>query len=247
MTRSCPVLGIGVDVTGLWRWRSLLLREPDVVDVAFSEQERAWMLGRPERAALQWAAKEAAVKALGCGFGPADWQDVVVDLATSPPVVRISPRLRADLGLRRCRMVVSAGLSHRTPPLAIALAVAIAMPPHGSEATLAEPGQPLPLAVALERAPASGPRVAVRCSERGAAVRAVQLGLVTLGETRPYVLTRSPDGRPLLRSDAAGEPPLVSIAHCSGWAAAAVCRGEGGMAGVGMAGENPLGTGREAA
>ena len=45
MTRSCPVLGIGVDVTGLWRWRSLLLREPDVVDVAFSEQERAWVRG----------------------------------------------------------------------------------------------------------------------------------------------------------------------------------------------------------
>ena len=120
MTGSCPVLGIGIDVTGLWRWRSLLLREPDVVDVAFSERERAWVRGIPERAALQWAAKEAAVKALGCGFGPADWQDVVVDLATSPPAVRISPRLRVDLGLRRYRMVVRAGLSRRTPPIAIA-------------------------------------------------------------------------------------------------------------------------------
>jgi phosphopantetheinyl transferase (holo-ACP synthase) len=237
MTTSCPVFGIGVDVTGLWRWRSLLLREPDVVDVAFSEQERAWVRGLPERAALQWAAKEAAVKALGCGFGPADWQDVVVDLATSPPVLRISPRLRADLGLGRHRMIVSAGLSHRTPPIALALAVAVAMPPHGSGATPAEPGQTLPLAVALERAPASGPRVAVRCAERGAAVRAAQRGLVALGETRPYVLTRSPDGKPLLQSDAAGEPPLVSIAHCSGWAAAAVC----------LAGEGPLGAGREAA
>jgi phosphopantetheinyl transferase (holo-ACP synthase) len=242
VTGPCPVLGIGIDVTGLWRWRSVLLREPDVVEVAFSEQERAWVRGMPERAALQWAAKEAAVKALGCGFGPADWQDVVVDLATSPPAVRISPWLRADLGLRRYRMVVRAGLSRRTPPIAMALAGVVAMPPHGSGATPAQPGQTLPVAVALERAPASGPRVAVRCAERGAAVRAVQRGLAALGETRPYVLTRSPDGRPLLRSDAVGEAPFVSIAHCSGWAAAAVCRGA-----VGVAGVDPLGAGREAA
>jgi phosphopantetheinyl transferase (holo-ACP synthase) len=244
MTSSFPVLGIGVDVTGLWRWRSLLVREPNVVDVAFSDEERAWVRGVPERAALQWAAKEAAVKALGCGFGPADWQDVVVDLATSPPVVRISPRLRADLGLSHHRMIVSARLSRRRPPMALALALVLATPPHGSGPTPAEPPLPLPLplAVALERAPASGPRVAVRCAERAAAVRAVERGLVALGETRPYELTRSPDGRPLLRSDAAGEPPLVSIAHCSGWAAAALCRGE-----TSMAGEDPLGAGREAA
>jgi phosphopantetheinyl transferase (holo-ACP synthase) len=224
MTSSGRVLGIGVDVTGLWRWRSLLVREPNVVDVAFSGEERAWVRGVPERAALQWAAKEAAVKALGCGFGPADWHDVVVDLATSPPVLRIAPRLRDDLGLCHHRMVVRARLSPRTPPMALALALALAIPPQASGAAPAEPSQTLPLAVALERAPASGSRVAIRCAERAAALLAVQKGLVALGETRPFELERSPDGRPLLRSDAAGDPPLVSIAHCSGWAAAAVCR-----------------------
>ena len=224
MTSSRRVLGIGVDVTGLWRWRSLLVREPNVVDVAFSGEERDWVRGVPERAALQWAAKEAAVKALGCGFGPADWQDVVVDLATSPPMLRIAPRLRADLGLCDHRMVVRATLSPRTPPMALALALALATPPQGSGSAPAEPRQTLPLAVALERAPASGRRVAVRCAERAAALCAVQKGLVALGETRPFELERSPDGRPLLRSDSAGDPPLVSIAHCSGWAAAAVCR-----------------------
>jgi phosphopantetheinyl transferase (holo-ACP synthase) len=226
MTCSCRVLGIGVDVTGLWRWRSLLGREPNVLDVAFSGEERAWVRGVPERAALQWAAKEAAVKALGCGFGSAEWQDVVVDLGTSPPVLRLAPHLRAELGLRRHRMVVRATLSHRTPPMAIALALVLAPSPHGPRSACPPPGQVLPLAVALERAPASGPRVAVRRAERAAAVCAVQRGLVALGETRPYELARSQDGRPLLRSDAAGDPPLVSIAHCSGWAAAAVCRAE---------------------
>jgi phosphopantetheinyl transferase (holo-ACP synthase) len=226
MMSSGRVLGIGVDVTGLWRWRSLLGREPNVVEVAFSGEERAWVRGVPERAALQWAAKEAAVKALGCGFGPADWQDVVVDLATSPPVLRIAPRLRADLGLCHQRMLVRARLSHRSPPMALALALALATPQHRSGSVSAPRRQTLPLAVALERAPASGARVAVRCAERAAAVRAVQKGLVALGETRPFELERSPDGRPLLRSDVAGDPPLVSIAHCSGWAAAAVCRAE---------------------
>jgi phosphopantetheinyl transferase (holo-ACP synthase) len=226
MTSSGRVLGIGVDVTGLWRWRSLLGREPNVVDVAFSAEERAWVRGAPERAALQWAAKEAAVKALGCGFGPADWQDVVVDLATSPPELRIAPRLRADLGLCHHRIVVRARLSHRSPPIALALALALATPPHRPRAGPPEPRQTLLLAVALEHAPASGPRVTVRSAERAAAVCAVQKGLVALGETRPFELERSPDGRPLLRSDAAGDPPLVSIAHCSGWAAAAVCRTE---------------------
>jgi phosphopantetheinyl transferase (holo-ACP synthase) len=224
VTSSWPVLGIGVDVTGLWRWRSLLGREPNVVDIAFSGEERAWVRGVPERAALQWAAKEAAVKAMGCGFGSVDWQDVVVDLASSPPVLRIAPGLRDELGLGHHRLVVRATLSRRTPPMALALALALGTPPHRSGAGPAEPRQTLPLAVALERAPASGPRVAVRCAERAAAVCAVQKGLVALGETRPYELARSPDGRPLLRSDAAGDPPLVSIAHCSGWAAAAVCR-----------------------
>jgi phosphopantetheinyl transferase (holo-ACP synthase) len=227
MTSSDRVLGIGVDVTGLGRWRSLLAREPSVLDVAFSGEERAWVRGVPERAALQWAAKEAAVKALGCGFGPAEWHDVVVDLAASPPVLRISPRLCADLGLGHHRMLVRAKLSSRTPSMAVALALALATRPQWARAAPAEPRQTLPLAVALERAPASGPRVAVRCAERAAAVCAVQKSLVALGEIRPFELERSPDGRPLLRSDAPGETPLVSIAHCSGWAAAAVCRAEG--------------------
>jgi len=123
--------------------------------------------------------------------------------------------LRADLGLCDHRMVVRATLSPRTPPMALALALALATPPQGSGSAPAEPRQTLPLAVALERAPASGPRVAVRCAERAAALCAVQKGLVALGETRPFELERSPDGREHRAQRAFGDRlgPSGSISH----------------------------------
>jgi phosphopantetheinyl transferase (holo-ACP synthase) len=232
MTGPGGVIGLGIDVTAVSRWRSMLAREPGVLDVAFSEEERRWAGGIPARAALLWAAKEATVKAFGFGFGPVEWPDIVADLSSDPPRLRIPTRRLEDLGIRPHRVVVRAGFAPRTPLAAVALALHMecGRADRGADGSAAE------VAVALERVPAEGSRTARRSAERRAAARAARRGLEALGERRAYVLTRSADGRPLLRlpgsdapsdapSDAAEEPPLVSLAHCSGWAAAALCSG----------------------
>lgn len=218
MTGPGEVTGLGVDVTAIDRWHSMLAREPGVLDVAFSEPERRWADGIPARAALLWAIKEATVKALGCGFGPVEWHDVVAELSSRPPRLRIPAQRLADLGLRSCRIAVGAGFARQAPPAAVALAVRVEPAP-GNRHPQRRAGR---VAVALQRFPVEGCRAARRRAERQAAARAAQRGLQALGEPRAYVLIRSADGRPLLRSDVPGEAPLVSVAHCRGWAAAAV-------------------------
>ena len=72
------LLGIGVDVCGAARWERALRRTPGAVEAAFAAPELAWTGRDPARLALQWALKEAVVKALGRGFGLLGWRDVVI-------------------------------------------------------------------------------------------------------------------------------------------------------------------------
>lgn len=69
------VLGIGVDVVSLDRWRSLTARTPGLVAKVLTERERE--VETPERLAVRFAAKEAVAKALGSPGGMA-WHDVEI-------------------------------------------------------------------------------------------------------------------------------------------------------------------------
>lgn len=73
------MLGIGLDVVEVARWRRLLERHGERILLRlFSAEERAQCGGlrAAEHLAGRWAAKEAVAKALGCRAGP--WRDVVI-------------------------------------------------------------------------------------------------------------------------------------------------------------------------
>lgn len=66
------IVGLGTDVIGVARIRSLLERHPRrFLERWFDPREAAYIAAiadGAERAAVRWAAKEAAAKALGSGF-----------------------------------------------------------------------------------------------------------------------------------------------------------------------------------
>ena len=64
--------GIGVDMLEISRMQRVMDRRPSFLRRVFTEEERAYCerCARPaEHYAARWAAREAVVKALGCGFG----------------------------------------------------------------------------------------------------------------------------------------------------------------------------------
>ncbi len=64
--------GIGVDMLEISRMERVMERRPSFLTRVFTEEERAYCerCARPaEHYAARWAAREAVVKALGCGFG----------------------------------------------------------------------------------------------------------------------------------------------------------------------------------
>ena len=64
--------GIGVDMLEIARMQRVIDRRPSFLRRVFTEEERAYCerCARPaEHYAARWAAREAVVKALGCGFG----------------------------------------------------------------------------------------------------------------------------------------------------------------------------------
>lgn len=67
---SAGAVHIGVDVVSVSAFSHLLTTAGGkaMARTAFTEAEREYAAGRPERLAARWAAKEAAAKAIGTGF-----------------------------------------------------------------------------------------------------------------------------------------------------------------------------------
>lgn len=83
--RSVPgsVLGLGVDVVDVERFARSLERTPRLAQRLFDDRELAYAagfgsLGRTQRLAVRFAAKEATMKALGVGLGAFGFRDVIV-------------------------------------------------------------------------------------------------------------------------------------------------------------------------
>jgi holo-[acyl-carrier protein] synthase len=80
------MIGIGVDLVELDRFRAALTRTPGLRDRVFRPDERAYADQKRdpvERYAVRFAAKEAAMKALGCGIGDIAMFDIEVRRADS--------------------------------------------------------------------------------------------------------------------------------------------------------------------
>ncbi|MCK6474030.1 MAG: holo-ACP synthase [Planctomycetes bacterium] len=77
------IVGIGMDIVEVERIRAIYLRHPErFVRRILTENERAYVLRHAdptERLAGRWAAKEAALKALGTGLAEGiGWRDVEI-------------------------------------------------------------------------------------------------------------------------------------------------------------------------
>ena len=75
------MIGIGIDIVELDRFRETLTRTPGIRDRIFRPAEREYADQRrdpTERYAVRFAAKEAAMKALGVGLGEVAMYDIEV-------------------------------------------------------------------------------------------------------------------------------------------------------------------------
>jgi holo-[acyl-carrier protein] synthase len=72
---------IGTDLVDIKRFRRVLARTPGLADRVFTNDERAYAataVDPAERLAVRFAAKEAVMKALGCGIGAVRMVDIEV-------------------------------------------------------------------------------------------------------------------------------------------------------------------------
>ncbi len=75
------VVGVGIDLVDVDRFRKSLERTPSMIERMFTEGERAYARSAndpTERFAVRFAAKEAVMKAMGVGLGAFGFHDVEV-------------------------------------------------------------------------------------------------------------------------------------------------------------------------
>lgn len=109
------VIGVGIDLVDVDRFRVSLARTPSMVDRMFTPGERAYALGAndpTERFAARFAAKEAVMKALGVGLGAFGFHDVEVVRAEggAPSLVVVGPA--ASLAASRGVVAWQLSLTH---------------------------------------------------------------------------------------------------------------------------------------
>ncbi len=121
------MIGIGVDLVEVDRFRVAMARTPRLAERLFTDDEREYALCRgdpTERFAVRFAAKEAVMKALGVGLGAFAFREVEVrrNNAGAPTLSLVggAERLARDQGVTRWLLT----LTH-THILAEAIAVAL--------------------------------------------------------------------------------------------------------------------------
>jgi holo-[acyl-carrier protein] synthase len=90
------VVGLGVDVVDMDRFRTVLARRPRLAERVFTEGERRYAFSKADpvpRLAARFAAKEATMKALGVGLGAFRFADAeVVRAPSGEPSIRLGGR-----------------------------------------------------------------------------------------------------------------------------------------------------------
>ena len=98
------MIGLGIDAVEVDRFRRILERTPGVAQRLFTRTERDYGASFSDpvpRLAARFAAKEAAMKALGVGLGAFAFHDVeVVNASSGAPRLRVSGRAAALAGRR---------------------------------------------------------------------------------------------------------------------------------------------------
>lgn len=127
------MIGIGIDTVEVARFRDVLARTPSIAARLFTATEREYA-GRhadpAPRLAARFAAKEAAMKALGVGLGAFAFHDVeVVNAEGGAPSLRVTGAAAALAGQRG----VSQWLVSLTHSALVAEAVVVVQGPSGRE------------------------------------------------------------------------------------------------------------------
>jgi holo-[acyl-carrier protein] synthase len=119
--------GVGIDSVELDRFRVVLARTPRIVHRLFTDGERETATQHRDptaRLAARFAAKEAAMKALGVGIGAVDFRDLEVLRAESgAPSLRVTGRAAA-LAAERGVQAWHVSITH-TEQTATAVAIAL--------------------------------------------------------------------------------------------------------------------------
>lgn len=144
--QSSPQVTVGVDVASVSRLAALVARHPRFLERCFTPAERRACVGRPDRLAARWAAKEAVrklVAARGERPLPPFRAIEIRGGSTAPPQVAVYGRLSS----------VSLSLSH-DGDLAVAAAVALGEP-EASPELVVPPTLPPPAGLRLGDRPAT--------------------------------------------------------------------------------------------
>lgn len=122
------LVGIGVDLVEIDRFRTALARTPGLKDRLFRPDERAYADAKRdpvERYAVRFAAKEAVMKALGRGLGEIAMFDIEVrrDESGAPSVLLHgrAAQVAAEQGVRRWLLTLT-HTEHTAQAIAVALA-----------------------------------------------------------------------------------------------------------------------------
>lgn len=121
------MIGIGVDLVELDRFRVALARTPGLVDRVFTDAECEYARSRrdpTERFAVRFAAKEAVMKAMGVGLGEVRLRDIeVVRTSTGRPSIALhgtAAELAARLGIVEWKITLT-HTAHNAEAIAVAL------------------------------------------------------------------------------------------------------------------------------
>ena len=121
------MIGIGLDLVEIERFRVALARTPGLRERLFRPDERAYADQKhdpAERYAVRFAAKEAVMKALGCGIGDVAMFDIeVVRAESGEPSVRLygkAAEFAAAKGVARWLLTLT-HTEHTAQAIAVAL------------------------------------------------------------------------------------------------------------------------------
>lgn len=121
------IKGIGIDIVEIDRMNAALKRRKNLMKRLFTESECAYCLAKrnPQlHFAARFAAKEAALKALGTGFRKVKWTDLEICRDKwGAPFLKLNgeaDRLAKNMGI--CHIFISLSFSHQS---AVASAIAV--------------------------------------------------------------------------------------------------------------------------
>jgi holo-[acyl-carrier protein] synthase len=119
------VTGVGLDVVEIARFRAILDRRPSFATRVFTDSELADLADRRDRVpglAARFAAKEAAMKALGIGLGAVNLNEIEVHRSASG-----APELRMNGRAAVLASTLGAGAFHLSMTHSEAIAAAMVL------------------------------------------------------------------------------------------------------------------------